>query len=193
MVCWRIPVGDWSDRAAWLRVRLQLPLALGYLWFAQPTVQSLVVTATLIVLGLLIRGWAAGHLKKYQGITVTGPYAWVRHPLYLGTAVLLVALAVAARNPWLAGLIAVYFIAFFVPTFRREERFQLAESNDFYEFYRAVVPALIPGLRPRRFRQAAAGGSPKFSFGTYLHNKEWRASVAAAAMLGLLYAKIVLL
>ena len=184
-------VGDWSDRAAWLRVRLHLPLALGYLWFAQPTVQSLMVASALMVLGLLIRGWAAGHLQKYEGITVTGPYAWVRHPLYLGTAVLLAALALAARNVWLAGLIAVYFVAFFIPTFRREERFQLAESGDFYELYRAVVPALIPGLRPRRFRQAAAGGLPKFSFKTYLRNREWQASGAAAAMLGLLYAKIV--
>ena len=186
-------MGDWSDRAAWLRVRLQLPLALGYFWFAEPSIESLLVAAALMVLGLLIRGWAAGHVRKYDGVTVTGPYAWVRHPLYLGTAVLLVALAVAARNVWLAGLIAMYFLAFFIPTFRREERFKLAESDDFYEFYRAVVPALIPGLRPRQFRQAAAGKARKFSFQTYQHNREWRASVAAAAMLGMLYARIVLL
>ncbi len=184
-------MGDWSDRAAWLRVRLQPPLALGYLWFAQPTEGSLTVAAVLMVTGLLIRGWAAGHLRKYQGITVTGPYAWVRHPLYLGTAVLLAALAVAARNNWLAGVIALYFVAFFVPTFRREERFQLAEANDFYELYRAVVPALIPGLRPRRFRQAAAGEPRNFSFKTYLHNREWQATVAGAAMMGLLFAKMV--
>ena len=186
-------MNNWSDRAAWLRVRLHLPLAIAYLWFAQPTLNRWVDVAGLVLSGLLFRGWAAGHLQKYEGVTVTGPYAYLRHPLYVGTAFLLAGLAVASGLWWIAGLIAVYFAAFFIPTLRREERFQIADHPDFYALYRALVPPLFPRLRlrPLVFRQAAAAGAPRFSFKLYLHNREWQATVGAAAILGLLYAKMV--
>lgn len=191
MKSWRRRVADWSEWAAWLRVRLHFPLALGYLWLAEPAPRSLLAGGVLMLAGLLVRGWAAGHLRKHEGVTVTGPYARVRHPLYLGTAFLLAGLAVAADSILLAFPIPIYFAAFFIPTLLREERFQLAGKPDFYALYRALVPALVPRLRPVRFQQKVVDGARRFEFSRYHHNREWQAAVAAVALLLLLYGKIV--
>ena len=69
---------DWAMR--W-RVRLQFLLVVPVLWFARPTPRLLGAGALLVVVGLAVRAWAAGHLRKDRPLTVSGPYAHLRHPL----------------------------------------------------------------------------------------------------------------
>ena len=54
-------------------------------WYASPTGTSIALGLVPIAIGEGIRLWATGHLHKNDALTVTGVYAYVRHPLYLGT------------------------------------------------------------------------------------------------------------
>lgn len=178
------------DWAAWLRVRLHFPLALVYLVLARPTPNLLVSGLGIVLVGLLVRAWAAGHLRKESGVTVSGPYAHVRHPLYLGTILILAGLTVAAGSGWVAALVAAYFVFFYLPVLRREEHERSQGVPDFYELYRALVPALIPRLSPARFRQPAAESHRRFAFRQYRVNREWQAAVGCAVLFLLLLARM---
>jgi protein-S-isoprenylcysteine O-methyltransferase Ste14 len=83
---------------AWARWRAPIgyPLAALCLWLARPTFRSILIGSALIVLGLLIRAAAAGHLRKREALAHTGPYARTRNPLYLGSAFLAAGFAVAS-------------------------------------------------------------------------------------------------
>src|ERR1700732_453368 len=90
--------------ARW-RVRLSYPHAILVLWVSRPIPRSLSCGAILGAIGLLIRARAAGYLHKQQILTMTGPYAYTRNPLYLGSAILALGIAVAA-NSWIATVFA---------------------------------------------------------------------------------------
>ncbi len=111
--------GRWAAR---LRVPLHFLLAAVVLLFARPVPELLGAGAILVAAGVAVRAWAAGHLRREGAVTVTGPYAHLRHPLYLGTAFILAGFAVAAGRAGLAALVGFYFVALFVPVMRREER-----------------------------------------------------------------------
>jgi protein-S-isoprenylcysteine O-methyltransferase Ste14 len=182
-----------QDWAAWLRVRLHFPLALVYLLLARPAPTLLASGLGVVLVGLLVRAWAAGHLHKESGVTVTGPYAHVRHPLYLGTILILAGFVIAAGSLWIAAMIAAFFIFFYLPVFRREEQERVSGVPDLYELYRALVPALIPRFSPARFRQPGADADRRFSFGQYRVNQEWQAAVGCAVLLLLLVGRMLLL
>ena len=118
-------------------------------------------------MGLWLRGWAAGHLAKNARLATSGPYAWVRNPLYLGTLLVAAGLTLAAQSPWLAGLFAAVFLLVYLPAIELEEQY-LRELFPEFEQYAARVPMLCP--RPPR---AAADG--RFQFSLYLHNREYQA------------------
>ena len=180
-------MGSFAGTAARLRVPLHFLLAAVLFWLARPTPGSLASGAGLIVLGLLVRGWAAGHLRRESPLTVSGPYAHVRHPLYLGSALILAGFVVASGE-LLFGLVALaYFLIVFVPVMRREERERRASAGELYVAYAAQVPALWPRLRPARLE----GSALPFAWRQYWSNREWRAAVGCVLLIALLYAKMV--
>src|SRR5882672_12080639 len=91
-----------ADFAQRLRAPSGFVLAPAFAWWAAPTAQSLAIGATITVLGLLLRGWAAGHLAKNQRLATGGPYALTRNPLYFGTLLVAAGLAIASREAPLA-------------------------------------------------------------------------------------------
>src|SRR5258708_36609493 len=97
------------------RVRLGYPLAIAVLWFARPNPLSILVGAVLGLVGLWLRGYSAGFLHKHEILTVAGPYARTRNPLYLGSAILALGTAVAPRF-WTSLLILCrsFFLFFFI-------------------------------------------------------------------------------
>ncbi|MFQ5695151.1 MAG: methyltransferase family protein [Terriglobia bacterium] len=170
-----------------LRVPLHFVLAAVLLVFAEPSPALLLAGSLVVAAGLAVRAWAAGYLDKEGTLTVTGPYAYVRHPLYLGTAIVLVGFALAGGRAGLALAVALYFVVLFVPAMRREAKERQEKAPEVYRDYAVAVPALVPRLR--RFPQP--GGTAGFQAQLYRRNREWRAAAGGAALLTLLYLKMV--
>ena len=143
---------------------------------ARPTHRSMMVGLAVAGIGEALRIWAAGHLEKGREVTMTGPYRFTRHPLYLGSSVMGVGLAVACRSLTVAVLIGLYLGATLVAASRSEEAFLRRSFGDRYDRYR----------RP----DAGSPGSPDagrgFSLAQAIANREHRAAAGLVLVLLLL-------
>ena len=90
-------MAEWSRVARRIRVPLGFAFAILYFWLARPAWRSLALGSVLIVLGLLLRAWASGNVRKDEALATSGPYAYTRNPLYLGSLLIGIGFAVAAR------------------------------------------------------------------------------------------------
>ena len=150
-------------------------LALVAFWLADPTVQSLAAGGALAAAGEALRIWAAGHLEKGREVTTSGPYAFTRHPLYVGSSIMGAGFAVAANNVIVAVTVAVYLIATITAAIRSEEAHLTAKFGERYPAYRdgAAAP------QPRRFSLERA-----------MRNREYRAFAGVLFTFALLAAKL---
>jgi protein-S-isoprenylcysteine O-methyltransferase Ste14 len=155
-----------------------------YFWLARPTLKSICLGAVIAATGLLIRTLASGHVQKNEQLTMSGPYAYVRNPLYFGSIVLGVGLAVAGSNWWIAVWLIVMFLAVYLPVIRAEEIF-LQRKFPEYEEYVSRVPRLLP--RSRAFGNAKGS----FSWELYCKHREYNAVLGTAAIMAVLAAKLV--
>ena len=169
----------YADAVARLRVPSGFLIVLIFAWLSRPLSASIAWGTPVSLLGLLLRGWAAGCLDKNRQLSTGGPYAYTRNPLYLGTLLVAAGLAIAARSPWLALLFAGVFLFVYLPVIQLEEQ-HLRHLFPEYESYAARVRALWPRLTP------APGLAPAaFRFRLYLQNQEYQAGAGLAV--GLLY------
>jgi protein-S-isoprenylcysteine O-methyltransferase Ste14 len=177
-------VASWSRIARRIRVPLGFVFAFVYFWLARPTLSAILSGAAISGVGLLIRTLASGHVKKNEQLTMSGPYAYVRNPLYLGSVILAVGIAVAGRSWWIAICLIVMFLAIYLPVIRAEEDFLRAQFPE-YDEYSRHVHRLLP-------RFSAFGNAPgSFSWDLYRKHREYNAVLGAAAVLALLAAKLV--
>jgi protein-S-isoprenylcysteine O-methyltransferase Ste14 len=175
---------NWPAFARRIRVPLGFVFAALYVWLAHPKWWSLTAGAAIAGFGLWLRALAAGHVRKSAEITASGPYAYTRNPLYLGSIIIAAGFALAARNVWLALILAVLFAAIYYPVIRWEENYLRANFPEFAA-YSARVPRLIPKLR-------GDNGKPHpFSRELYLKHREYNALIGSAAMLAALAVKVV--
>jgi protein-S-isoprenylcysteine O-methyltransferase Ste14 len=174
---------SWSEAARHNRVPLGFVLAGVYLWRAHPSWQSLALGSIIILPGLGLRALASGHLRKNVEITGSGPYAYVRNPLYLGSLILAAGFTVAARDWWVAGAMLAFFLGVYLPVILSEEAWLRANFPAFEDYARRV-----PRLWPRFGREGAAPGG--FSRELYLQHREYNALLGAVAMLGVLVVKL---
>lgn len=165
------------------RVRLGYPLAAAILWFAHSSPGSILLGAIVGGIGLLIRAYAAGYLHKQEVLTITGPYAYTRNPLYLGSAVLAVGAAIATRSWVSAFILVVYFAIFYSMVMRREEKELRLQHGAAFEEYASAVPLFLPRLRPAKL---PGGSSGTFSFAQYKKNHEWQAALGFLLLIGAL-------
>ena len=177
------PSWTWKRIARRIRVPLGFLFAGFYIWRAAPTWTTFAVGAAVAAFGIAIRAVASGHVQKDRELTQTGPYAYVRNPLYLGSIVIGVGFAIAARDRWVAAVLVVYFAAIYVPVIRGEENY-LRTQFSHYRDYVQRVPSLLP--RTLWFRGATDG----FSRELYFRHREYNSLLGAAAMLAVLIAKI---
>lgn len=164
------------------RVRLGYPLAAAVLWFAHPSPRSILLGTFVGVLGLLVRAYAAGYLHKQEVLTVTGPYAHTRNPLYLGSAVLAIGAAIATRSWISASVLLLYFAIFYYMVMRREEKELHLKHGAAFEEYARTVPLFLPRLRPARPGESSAA----FSLEQYGKNREWNAAIGFLLLLGVM-------
>jgi protein-S-isoprenylcysteine O-methyltransferase Ste14 len=171
---------------AWARQRVAaaLPLAVVGAWLARPTVAGLAGGAAISAVGLVVRGLAAGRLDKNETLATSGPYAVTRHPLYLGSTLVLVGLLVAAQS-WMVAALGVAYLALFYPaTIAREDRKLRARHGAAFDAWAARVPRFWPRLVSPR---AIADGC---SWARYRKSGEYRAVVALALGMALLSMKL---
>ena len=180
---WGVPVPEWSRIARRIRVPLGFAFSLLYLWMARPTSISIVVGALIALPGILLRAVASGHVKKNQELTTSGPYAYTRNPLYLGSAVIAVGFAVAANSLWIFVLLALFFVAIYLPVIRSEEE-SLRRMFPGFDEYARQVPRLLPRLRG--FRNP--GGA--FSRELYCKHREYNVVVGTVVVMAALLAKL---
>jgi len=176
-------VADWSSIARRIRVPLGFALAVFYVWMARPTWTSLVNGVLIAVPGILLRALASGHVKKNEELTTAGPYAYTRNPLYLGSLIIALGFAIAARNLWVLFIMAVMFFAIYLPVIRSEEEF-LRRAFAEFAAYAKNVPRLFPRLTP--FGNATATFSSKL----YWQHREYNAVLGSAVLLVILLAKL---
>lgn len=164
-----------------LRVPFGFLFALIFLIFARPELNTLIIGGLIALTGLLIRAWASGHIRKNQNLAVSGPYAYTRNPLYVGSFILGLGFTVASGVWWLGLVFVALFLGIYLPVMR-------VEANDLthlfgaeYEAYARKVPLFVP--RFTAFEEFDA----KFDINLYLRYREYRAA------LGLLFAWSILL
>jgi protein-S-isoprenylcysteine O-methyltransferase Ste14 len=180
---WEPAVASWSQTARRIRVPVGFVFAAFYLWRARPSWAWLAGGAAIVVIGVALRAYASGHLRKAIALTTNGPYAYTRNPLYLGSLIIAAGFALAGRSLWIALALAVIFFAIYVPVMRFEEQFLRSQFPSFDEYARRV-PRLLPKLRVEKRDRG------EFSFELYRKHREYNAALGAAAVLAVLVCKL---
>jgi protein-S-isoprenylcysteine O-methyltransferase Ste14 len=130
----------------------RIPIFVGALLlilFAKPSPSGIIVGIALIVIGEVIRIWAAGHLEKNETLTVSGPYAYVKNPLYVGTILITVGFCILADNIYLLAAAMFAFCFHYIPYKKRVERDRLMEIfGKPYEDYDRNVDDYLPRWTP---------------------------------------------
>jgi protein-S-isoprenylcysteine O-methyltransferase Ste14 len=176
-------MAEWSRVARRIRVPLGFALAVFYVWIARPSWTSLAVGALVTVPGIFLRALASGHVKKNEELATCGPYAYTRNPLYLGSLIMAVGFAIAARSIWVLIVMLVMFFAIYLPVIRAEEAF-LRQAFQNYDEYARNVPRLLPRLT------AFGNKAGDFSRPLYWQHREYNAILGTAALLAALVAKL---
>lgn len=124
------------SRLARARVPLGFLFAAVVLWLAQPTGLSLAIGTAVAALGEGLRVWAAGHLNKSREVTASGPYRWFAHPLYVGSSVMGIGVAIAANSLLVIACVAAYLGVTITAAIKSEEAFLRGKFGDAYDAYR---------------------------------------------------------
>jgi protein-S-isoprenylcysteine O-methyltransferase Ste14 len=167
-----------------VRLRIGFLFGIAYLVFARPTAGGLWLGLPVALVGLLVRAWAAGHIVKNEQLTMTGPYAHTRNPLYFGSFLLAAGFALASH--WSLLLVVIALFAFiYGPTIEQERTEIRSRFPEDYARYEANVPAFTPRLTPWRGQSSAES----FSFSLYMRQREWQAGLAFVAASAFLIAR----
>lgn len=163
------------------RVRAGYPVGIAAFWFARPQWKWLLWGAGIAICGLILRGYAAGHLRKHKQLAISGPYAFTRNPLYLGSVLLAVGFSVASHS-WISTLLLAAYLAIFYPIVIRREQAELTKlyGAAFVE-YASQVPAFWPRLSP------AMASTEQFSWTLYRQNREYEAAIGLAVAMAILW------
>jgi protein-S-isoprenylcysteine O-methyltransferase Ste14 len=157
----------YADFAQRLRVPAGFVLLITFAWLSQPSLFSMEIGLPISLLGLWLRAWAAGHLAKNQELATSGPFAYVRNPLYLGTLITAAGLVAASRQLWLVFNFVAVFVLVYLPAIELEE-----------QHLRAIFPKYAEyAARIRRFFPSAkwTGAQNPFSWALYRRNEEYKA------------------
>jgi protein-S-isoprenylcysteine O-methyltransferase Ste14 len=167
-------------RSFFARQRVPLGYVFGVfaLWLARPTRATLIEGGLVAAVGEALRIWAAGHLEKGREVTTSGPYAITRHPLYMGSTVMGIGVAIAAHSLIVSILVIAYLAVTLTAAVRSEEAHLTEKFGGEYPAYRTGAPS----AREER----------RFSFARAMRNREYRAAIGFGAAFALLAAKAAL-
>ena len=164
------------------RVRVGYPVGVAAFWFARPQGKWLLGGAGIAICGLILRGYAAGHLRKHKQLAISGPYAFTRNPLYLGSVLLAAGFSVASHS-WISTLLLAAYLAIFYPVVIRREQAELTKLyGDAFVEYTSHVPAFWPKFSP------AIPSTERFSWSLYRQNREYEAAIGLVVAMAILWA-----
>ncbi|MCP2519130.1 isoprenylcysteine carboxylmethyltransferase family protein [Candidatus Aminicenantes bacterium AC-335-B20] len=153
-----------------LRVPTGLWFIIAILILAKPTLTSIFIGFIVSIFGFAIRTWAAGHIEKGKNLATSGPYQYIRNPLYFGNFILGLSLCIGANSLWVWIIFVAYFSIFY-PVLIIEETNKLREIfHEKYKEYEKKVPCIFPN-----FKGLQGKNSKRFKFELYKKNKEYRA------------------
>ena len=178
----------WQKIAKRIRVPLGFLFAGTYFWIARPSGHSLLASLFLVLPGIALRGYASGYVKKNAELTTTGPYAYTRNPLYLGSMLIAFGFAVASRNPWIACALAILFAMIYAPTILGEEAYLRARFQEF-DAYAKKVPRLLPRLSFRK-QPGETALRGQFSWALYLLHREYNSVLGSLILYCALIARM---
>ncbi len=161
------------------RIPASILMGLAIVVFAHPTLSSWLTGLGIIILGEALRIWASGHIHKSAQVTSTGPYAMVRHPLYLGHFLIATGFCITGDSLAAFIIVTVSFFIIYMPTWKNEEKNLIALFGDTYSDFMAKTPALLP-----RWNRGVFSGS--FSWQLVSQHREWKhAAGLLAGMIGM--------
>jgi protein-S-isoprenylcysteine O-methyltransferase Ste14 len=166
-----------SSILQWLarrRVTFGFLSAMVAMWLAEPTARWVAVGGVVALVGEAMRVWAAGHLDKGREVTTTGPYRVTRHPLYLGSAIIGVGVAIASANAIVAALVLGYLVVTLTAAI-------LTEESHLTQKFGAAYPEYREGR--------SAGAGRRFSVERVMRNREYRAVAGLTLAFALLWWK----
>jgi protein-S-isoprenylcysteine O-methyltransferase Ste14 len=155
-----------------------------FLLLARPNWRTMAASLVLVVPGCWLRAYASGYVTKNAELTVTGPYAHTRNPLYLGSMMIAFGFALAAWNWFILAALVVLFAAIYIPTIQSEEAYLRGRFAGF-DAYAEAVPRLLPRFTPARPKREASGepqARGRFSKALYLRHREYNSLIGASAI-----------
>jgi protein-S-isoprenylcysteine O-methyltransferase Ste14 len=174
--------GTWIQR--W-RVPLGFLCAALFLLFARPRPVTLIAGAIVSVPGLLLRAWASGHIRKNDALAISGPYAYTRNPLYLGSFLLGLGFTIGSGRLLLGILFVVLFVGIYLPVMRVESATLSQLFGETFQQYAQDVPLFIPRVSPYHSAELKKG----FDRRLYMRYREYRAALGLSIAWGLLVLK----
>lgn len=145
-----------------------------FLLFARPRPWTLAIGGGVALVGLALRAWAAGHIRKNARLATSGPYAYTRNPLYLGSFLLGLGFTVASAQPLLGILFAALFLGIYLPVMRVEAATLAELFGEDYEAYARAVPLFVPRLLPYDDEQTR---DTHFDASLYMRHREYQAAL----------------
>lgn len=170
-----------------LRLKAVWLLVIPFLIFARPTPTLLAIGAVVAAVGLLVRAWAAGTIHKDSRLTTSGPYAFTRNPLYVGSFFIGLGVTVAGGHWIWSALFAVFFIGVYSRTMAVEAAHLTKLYGERYRAYARSVPAFLP--RPTPYRPEDQERTAGFRFDQYVGNREWEALLGGVGAFAFLAVK----
>jgi len=169
----------WLKKPTW-RLALCYTGILILIYFSKPTPRAVGLGLVFIAAGQLLRVWSAGHLVKNKRLTTTGPYAYVKNPLYLGAITIVMGFCIVGMPPWNLHLTwrdprlilyLVFLAAFFLYYMPRKMKIEgdrlRAIYGEAYTRYDKSVPDMLPRLTPYR-----SGDDTRWSWAQTVDNSE---------------------
>lgn len=155
----------------WFKLRFAIlyPIGVYALFFGMPDDKSLQLGTWFILSGLFLRLWANGYAVKLKKLTTSGPYAFLRHPLYLGTILLAVGFIIMLKIYYIGMVFMSLIAVMYCWTMKKEEK-QLEEKfGKAYINYKRRIPMLLPTIFPYR-----EGEKWQFNFRRLIKSQEYK-------------------
>lgn len=152
---------------------------LGLLFARSPSKTLITLGIIPIIAGLALRSWSAGYIHKSKELCQEGPYALVRHPLYLGNTLIFLGFALALsspQHPFSTLIIWALCLVYLLTTYRWRVAFEENKLSclfgESWENYKRSVPCFLPNLPIPKFSRINRD-SHHFSWKQWFRNKEY--------------------